>query len=329
MAAARESLAGFVGARASDLVYVPNATTGINILARSLPLESGDEVLATDHEYGAVDRTWRFICRRRGARYVRAPVPLPIRSPEEIVEAVWSRVTDRTRALFCSHVTSPTAMIFPVAELVGRARDAGIISIVDGAHAPGQIDLDLDALGADVYAANCHKWLMAPKGAGFLHVRPELHERIDPLVVSWGWEAETPGPSLLVDRHEWQGTRDVAAYLAVPEAIRFHRENDWARVGRDCHRLLQSACDRVARITGLEPVSPGGPAWFAQMAAVPLPPCDAESFQQRLLEEHRIEIPVIEWNSRQLLRISIQGYNTEADVDALEAALKNLLRSGA
>lgn len=329
MAAARESLAGFVGARAADLVYVPNATTGINIVARSLPLESGDEVLATDHEYGAVDRTWRFICRRRGADYVRAPVPLPAHSPDEIVDAVWSRVTSRTRVLFCSHITSPTAVVFPVAELVRRAREKGIITIVDGAHAPGQIDLDLDALGADVYAANCHKWLMAPKGAGFIHVRPELHERIDPLVVSWGWEAETPGPSPLVDRHEWQGTRDVAAYLAVPEAIRFYRENDWARVGRDCHELLRTACERVSRVTGLESLTPDWDGWFGQMAAVALPPCDADAFQQRLLEEHRIEIPVIEWNGRQLLRISIQGYNTVADVDALEAALAALLRSGA
>jgi len=173
IAEARTALGAYVGAGADDLVYVPNATTGLNIVARSLELAPGDEVLATDHEYGALDRTWRFICAKRGARYVRQPVELPITSAEEVVEAVWAGVTDRTRVLFLSHITSPTAIIIPVAELVRRAREAGIITVVDGAHAPGQIPLDLESLGVDFYAGNCHKWMMAPKGSAFLYARRE------------------------------------------------------------------------------------------------------------------------------------------------------------
>ncbi|MGH7429780.1 MAG: aminotransferase class V-fold PLP-dependent enzyme, partial [Candidatus Methylomirabilaceae bacterium] len=170
---ARAALAEFVGAEADDLVYVSNATTGVNIVARSLSLGRGDEVLGTDHEYGALDRTWRFICERHGATYVRASIPVPVVSREEVVDAVWSRVTPRTRVLFISHITAPTALILPIDELVRRARDAGILTVIDGAHAPGQIPVDVTALGADFYAGNCHKWLCAPKGAGFLHARRE------------------------------------------------------------------------------------------------------------------------------------------------------------
>ncbi|MBU0496050.1 MAG: aminotransferase class V-fold PLP-dependent enzyme [Chloroflexi bacterium] len=153
---ARAALEAFVGAAADDLVYIPNATTGVNIVARSLPLAPGDEVLTTDHEYGAMDRTWRFVCGQRGTRYVRQPVPLPITSVEQVVDAIWAGVTPHTRVLFLSHITSPTAVTLPVTELVHRAREAGLITVIDGAHAPGQVPLDLTALGVDFYLANCH-----------------------------------------------------------------------------------------------------------------------------------------------------------------------------
>jgi len=325
MCKARQSLAAFVGADADNLVYVPNATTGLNIVIRSLPLREGDEVLSTDHEYGALDRAWRFVCRKRGARYLRQPVPLPVESAEQVVEAIWSGVTPRTRALFLSHITSPTAIIFPVAELIRRAREADILTIVDGAHAPGQIPLDLNALGADVYSGNCHKWLMSAKGAAFLHVCREVQQKIEPLVVSWGWEADRPGPSRFIDEQEWQGTRDIAAYLSVPAAINFIQEHDWPRVRQECHELVRYARDRVSQLTGLPPVTPDLTEWFAQMAALPIPPCDLDVLKRRLYDEFRIEIPTVEWNGRHFVRISIQAYNTQADVDALVHALKTLL----
>ncbi len=322
---ARDALGAFVGADAGDLVYVPNATTGLNIVARSLPLEPGDEVLGTDHEYGALDRAWRFVCAKRDARYIRQPVPLPVKSAQQVVQAVWSGVTGRTRVLFLSHITSPTAIILPVAELVRCARDAGIITVIDGAHAPGQIPLDLATLGADFYSGNAHKWLSSPKGSAFLYARREMQCILEPLVVSWGWEPEKPVSSRFVAANEYQGTRDIAAYLAVPAAIRFMAEHDWPRVQRACHELVRYARERITALTGLDPITPDDPVWFAQMAAFPLPPCDADVLQRRLYDEFRVEIPIVTWNKRQFVRISVQGYNTRADVDAFVQALAELL----
>lgn len=325
MRAARTTLAHFVGAEADEVVYVTNATVGLNTVARSLALRPGDEVLATDHEYGALDRTWRFVCAKHGATYIRTPVPVPIVSPDDVVEAVWAGVTDRTRVLFISHLTSPTAIILPVQELITRARERGIITIIDGAHAVGQIDLNLRQLGADFYASNCHKWLMSPKGSAFLYARRDVQHLVEPLVVSWGWEADKPTSSRFIDEQEWQGTRDIAAYLSVPAAIRFFHGHDWPTVRRDCHELVRYARAQVMALTGLPPLTPDDPAWFTQMSALPLPPCDLDELKRRLYDEHRVEIPVIRWNERYFVRLSIQGYNTRTDVDTLIDALRRLL----
>ena len=325
MREAREPLGAYLGAAADDVVYVPNATTGLNIVARSLPLEPGDEVLATDHEYGALDRTWRFVCARCGAKYLWQPVPLPIESAEQVIDAIWSGVTPRTRVLFISHITSPTAIIFPVEELIRRARAANIITVIDGAHAPGQIDLNLQALGADFYSGNLHKWLMTPKGSAFLYARPEVQHLVEPLVVSWGWQSDRPGPSHFIDEQEYQGTRDIAAYLAVPAAIQFMRANDWPQVRRHCHELVRDARARVSALTNLGPIVPDDAAWFNQMASLPLPRLDVDVLKRRLYAEFKIEIPIIAWNDRCFARISVQGYNTQSDVDALVAALQRLL----
>ena len=325
MRSARESLAAYVGADADDLVYVPNATTGLNIVARSLPLQPGDQVLSTDHEYGALDRTWRFVCQKRGASYVNRPIPVPVGSRDQVVETLWAGVTERTRVLFLSHITSPTALILPIAELVRGARERGIITVIDGAHAPGQIPVDLRALGAGFYAGNCHKWMCAPKGSAFLYASREAQALLEPLVVSWGWESEAPGPSRFVDEHEWQGTRDIAAYLSVPDAIAFLESHDWPLVQQNCHELARAARSAITELTGLEPISPDTPEWYAQMVTVPLPPCDAQVLKQRLYDEFAVEVPIITWKDRQFIRVSIQGYNTQEDVDALLAGLRPLL----
>ena len=334
MKAAREALASYVHSAPEDLVYVPNATTGLNVVARSLPLQPGDEVLATDHEYGALDRTWRFVCAKRSSTYVNYPLPLPIRSAEQAVETIWAGVTPRTRVLFISHYTSPTALILPVAELIRRAREAGILTVVDGAHAPGQMPLDLTALGADFYAGNLHKWLCAPKGAGFLCARREVQPLLKPLVVSWGWNRGDGAAGLLdlgdntsqfIDEQEWQGTRDPAAYLSVPAAIQFQAGHGWPRVRQECHELLREARQRIEELTGLPPICPDSPEWYAQMAAFPLPKCDGATLQRRLYDEYRVEVPIIEWGGRQLVRVSVQGYNTEDDVEVLLGGLEDLL----
>jgi isopenicillin-N epimerase len=322
---ARDELAAFMGAAADDLVYVPNATTGLNIIARSLALQPEDEVLSTDHEYGALDRTWRFVCERRGARYINQTLPVPVESPEQVIQTLWEGVSEGTRVLFLSHVTSPTSLILPVAELVRRAREAGILTVIDGAHAPGQLQVDLTSLGADFYVGNCHKWMCAPKGAAFLYARREAQSLIEPLVVSWGWQSDTPGPSRFIDEQEWQGTRDIAAYLAVPSAIAFQAENDWPSVREDCHELTRSARQAIANLTGLDPISPDSSQWYAQMVSVPLPSCDAKALQRRLYDEFAIEVPIVLWNGQPMVRVSVQGYNTSADVEALVFALSRLL----
>jgi isopenicillin-N epimerase len=268
-----------------------------------------------------MDRTWRFLCRRAGARYLRRELPWPVDDPAAVVEAVWSGVTDRTRVLFLSHLTSPTALVLPVAELVGRARARGILTVIDGAHAPGQLDLDLDALGADFYTGNCHKWLLAPKGAAFLYARRERQDLLEPLVVSWGWESDEPGPSRFVDEHEWTGTRDPSAALAVPAALDFLRAHDWPRVRAACRELLLEARRTLGDLTGLAPPAPPDP-WLAQMATLPLPPCDPAALGRALRGRHRVEIPVFAFAGRPCLRLSIQAYNTPDDVAALAAALQ-------
>jgi isopenicillin-N epimerase len=320
--AARESLAAYVNCDADDLVYVPNATTGLNIVARSLPLGAGDEIVTTDHEYGALDRTWTFGCEKTGAVYKPVPIPVPLTTPKDFVERVWAAVTPRTRVLYLSHITSPTALIFPIQELVRRARDAGIISVIDGAHAPGQIPLDLSALDADFYSGNCHKWMLAPKGSAFLYARRALQNLIEPLVVSWGWRPETPARSKFVQEQEWQGTRDIAAYLAVPAAIEFMHAHHWQAVRAECRALGRYARETISSLTGLSPLSPDADEWFSQMLSLPLPPCNPALLKQLLYDEDKIEVPILTWQNRHLLRVSLQAYNTRAHVDALVAALR-------
>jgi isopenicillin-N epimerase len=321
LADARATLAAYLHTDAANLVFVPNATTGINMVARSLPLRAGDEILATDHEYGALHRTWQFVCKKTGAHYVRHPIPAPVAPREEVVEAFWQGVTARTRVIFLSHVTSPTALILPVAEICRRARAAGILTVVDGAHAPGQVPIDLTALGVDFYSGNCHKWLSAPKGSAFLYVHPAYQSLIEPLVVSWGWHDEAP----FVSRHQMQGTRDLSAFLSVPAAIEFQQVHDWEEVQRRCHALASQARARLTDLTGLPPLTPDSPEWFAQMISIPLSPCDLPELSRRLSEEYRIEVPLPFWNGLHLIRISFQAYNTQDDLDHLITALTTLL----
>jgi isopenicillin-N epimerase len=324
---ARAALAGYVGTAAADLVFVPNATTGVNTVARSLGLQPGDEVLTTDHEYGACDATWQRLCQASGARIVRVEVPLPFER-EGFVERLLQAATPRTRIVFASHISSTTALIFPVAELCRAARRHGLLTLIDGAHAPGQIALDLDAIGADFYTGNAHKWLCAPKGAAFLHARPEHHERLHAPVTSWGDAEGTGGHAgfeaylgrgVLERRLQWQGTRDLSAFLAVPAAIEFQRRHDWDAVRRRCHAMAVALMHRVATRHGLPPI--GRDDDFAQMVPLPVPHQDAEALRERLFDKHGIEVPVTQHGGRTFVRVSVQGYNSDADLQALEDAL--------
>jgi isopenicillin-N epimerase len=310
--AARGALAAYVGCQTQDLAFVQNATTGVNLAVRSLPLGAGDEVLATDLEYGACDLAWEWACRRAGARYVRAPIPFPVREPSEVVEALFAHASERTRAVYVSHVTSTTGLVLPLEEIVARARALGLVTIVDGAHAPAQVPVDLAALGADYYAGNAHKWLGAPKGAGFLHTQPEHQDRVDAAIVSWGYsEGDT-----FSERIEKQGTRDPAAWLSVPDAIRFQAERDWDAVRDRSRRLCRDARRELCELVGTAPLAPD--SMVAQMATVRLPRPSPE-LSQRLFRRHRVEIPLDRGHN--LLRLSVAGYTTRDEIDRLLAAL--------
>jgi isopenicillin-N epimerase len=302
----RCALAAFVGTGANDLTLVPNAGTGVNMAARALDLQPGDEVLATNLEYGACDLMWQWLCERTGARYIRTDV-----------DQLFEHRSERTRALFLSHITSETALLLPAEEIVARARAEELVTIVDGAHAVAQLDLDLSAIGADFYAGNCHKWLCAPKGAGFLYVRPEWQERVDSPIVSWGYDE----PATFLSRTEHQGTRDPAAYLAVPDAIAFQREHD---VRKQCVALARDACRELCALLGTEPLGPD--AQILQMASVQLREPKPD-LSQRLFDEHRIEIPTMGPRRDDLLRISIAAYTQREDVERLLDVLPGALRT--
>jgi isopenicillin-N epimerase len=295
---ARLRLAHFVGATANDLVFTPNATSALNAVIRSLRIRPEEEILTTKHEYGAILRTLGFI----RANVVQV-------EPEELVE----NISIRTRAVVMSHITSPTALVLPVAEMCAAARRVGVLSVVDGAHVPGHVPVDITSLGADVYAGNCHKWLCAPKGSGFLWVRPEHQDWIEPLVVSWGYH-EAAG---FGERHGWQGTRDPAAYLALPAAIEMHATFDLGRA----RALADEAESRLAPY-GLRPLRG---ARSPLMRALTVRAADPAGLHRRLYEEHRVEVPVYEWEDTTLMRVSIGPYNDEADltrlVDAVRACL--------
>jgi isopenicillin-N epimerase len=317
LAESRAVLANYLGTRRDDLVYMTNATTGVNTVARSLELGPGDEVLSTDHEYGACDRTWRFLAQKKGFTYLKQSISLPLLGSDNFIEQLWRGVTARTKLIYLSHITSSTATIFPVAEVCRRARKQGILTLVDGAHAPGQIPLDLQQIDADFYTGNLHKWLCGPKGAGFLYAKPEAQGLLEPLVVSWGWQSDNPGPSQFVDYQEWQGTRDLSAFLSVPAAIQFQEENNWDQVRIDCHNLAMQTETSIREMTGL-PSLYQNDNWYAQMVVVPLPPeTDCASLKEFLDQNHRIEVPLIEWNGQALVRVSLQAYNSQRDVDAL------------
>jgi isopenicillin-N epimerase len=324
----RQVLGEYLNADADDLVYIPNATHGVNIVARSLVLRPGDEILTTDHEYGACDYTWEFVCKKTGAVYIHQSIPLPVQSGDEIVEQFWQGVTSRTKVIFLSHITSPTALRMPVERICQRGQQAGILTLVDGAHAPGQIPLDLEAVGADFYTGNCHKWLLSPKGAAFLYARREAQPLVEPLIVSWGYHstAETTTGSRFLDYLQWTGTKDPAAFLCVPDAIRFMKEHDWEKVRKNCHILLGQTIERICGLTGLEPLYPIDYDFYRQMAIAPLPEVKELSMLKACLyDEYKVEVPLIEWNGRHFVRISVQGYNTQEDVDALLDALCSLL----
>jgi isopenicillin-N epimerase len=325
LAETREKIGDYLNCDPDSFVNIMNSTWGVNLIIRSLDLEEGDEVLTTNHEYGACTMAWDWLLDKMGARLIRHNIPLPATSHEEIVESLWWQVTERTEAILVSHITSPTALTLPVELICQRAREAGILTIVDGSHAPGQIPLYIAAAAAEIYTGNFHKWLCSPKGSAFLYVRPEEQGWVESLIISWGWgQKGVLEPSTFVKRNQWQGTRDPSAFLSVPAAIDFQTEHDWPSVRARCHELARETRQRIADFSGCEPIHPDSPEWFAQLVACPIRTSDPAALKQRMYDEFRVEAPISSWGGLDMVRVSYQGYNDHDDLERLMEAVESL-----
>jgi isopenicillin-N epimerase len=353
--AARARLGAFIGAHADDIAFVPNATTGVNTVLRSMEptFEPGDEILTTDHDYNACINAIRYVCGRAGAQPVVAKVPFPPRDADEVVAAILSAVTPRTKLVVVSHVTSPTALVLPIARIVAALTERGIDTLVDGAHAPGMLPLNLDALNAAYYTGNAHKWLCAPKGAGFLHVRRDRQGGIRPLVISHGTNSPRRERSRFRLEFDWLGTLDSSAYLSIPAALEFMGTllpGGWPEVQRRNHetvmaarRVLQAAVDLrqdaapqdlIGSMATIEVPTDLAPAPItASPEGAPDETWPLDPLFDWLFSEHRIDAPVYAWPHtpaegasarRRLLRVSAQVYNEPADYERLARVLTEL-----
>lgn len=324
LAKSRQALAEYMHCAPEDLVFVTNPSYAVNTVAKSLDLKSGDEILATNIEYGACDRAWDFVCQKAGAKYVRQPIRLPLTSKEAFVEDFFKGVSDQTKMIFISQITSTTGLILPVKEICEMAKSKGLLTFVDGAHVPGQIPLDLSDLKADFYTGACHKWMMTPKGCSFLYVKKEF-QPLDPLVVSWGYNSLFPSDSLFLDYHQMTGTRDFSAFLTVPKAIEFMKQHDWKKVAAGCRKIVQENALRFCDLVGSKPLAPVTDEFIAQLFSIPVQTDQPEQLQRHLFEKYKIEIPVMRQEKEIYLRYSINAFNSQEDLDYLYDSLQEIM----
>jgi len=325
----RKTLSDFIGCKKDDIIFSPNPSTALNTVIKSLDLKENDEILTTNHEYGALDKTWDFICTKTGAKYIQQDIKLPLISNEDFIKQFTKGITNKTKIIFFSHITSSTALIFPAKEICAIAKEKDILCIIDGAHAPAHINLNIEEIDPDVYVGACHKWMCSPKGVSFLYVKKEFQNKIDPLVISWGYGAK--GTSLLpgnndktykqfINYHEWQGTRDMSAYLTIPTTIKFLNNYKWKEVSSECHKINLWARKKINQLLNKKPLC--SDKFLGQMSSIYLDFKNPIETQVNFYKKHKIQIPFIDWNDKSLIRISIQAYNNKNDVLKLLDALK-------
>ncbi|MBI2269811.1 MAG: aminotransferase class V-fold PLP-dependent enzyme [Bacteroidetes bacterium] len=323
----REALAEYINCSPDDVVFTTNPSYAINTIAKSFPFKPGDEMLGTNIEYGALDRTWNYYCKKSQAKYIRQNIDLPIVSKEQVIEQFFKGLSAKTKAIYISQITSATGLILPVKEICEIAKEKGLLTIVDGAHVPGHIPLDLQAIKADIFTGACHKWMMAPKGCSFLYVKKEYQDMFDPLVISWGYEALFPSYSQFQDYHQFNGTRDFSAFLSIPSVIKFMNENNWEEVTKYCRDLVKKNALRFCDLVGTVPITPISDEFLGQMFSIPVNCKDPEKLQRLLFEKYKIEVPVARQDERTFLRYSIQVFNTQEDLDVLYRAIEDILRT--
>lgn len=326
----REALGEYLHCPTDDVVYVTNPSYAVNIVAKSFGLSKGDEILTTNLEYGACDRTWKYYCDKVGAIYKQQPVTLPLTTKEFFIEEFFKGVTPKTKLIFLSHITSSTALRLPVEEICKKAKELGILSFVDGAHAPGQIPVNLTEIGVDIYTGACHKWMMTPKGSSFLYVRKELQDKFDPLVVSWGYNSAFPSHSRFLDYHQTQGTRDYSAFCTIPTAIDFMKKNNWQEVAKECRKITHNNAQKFCDVVGATPISPIHEDFLVQLFSIPIQvkTITPEALHDLFFDKYKIEIPVMRHGNDVYLRYSIQAFNTQEDLDVLYEAVRELREEG-
>lgn len=324
---AKKPLAKFIGCDAEDFFFTPNPTFAVNTIMRSLNLQKDDEILTTNHEYGAMDRTWNFYCKKSGAKYIRKEISLPIISKEQILEEFWKGYSSKTKVIFLNQISSSTALIFPVKEICDKAQQLGLITIVDGAHVPGHIDLNIQELNPDFYTGTLHKWMLAPKGSSFLYVKKEFQSDIDPLVVSWGYESLAPSESQFLDYHEYQGTQDVSQYLCTPKVIEFLEENNWKEKSKACRKLVLDNYKRFCDLVGTQPICPISEEFLGQMASIPIRTEKPMELKELLYSKYKIQIPIMPLNDKIYMRYSINVYNYQEDLEVLYRAITDIIES--
>jgi len=323
----REDLSTFISCDSDDLIFVPNPTTAINSIIRSLKIDKNYEVLTSNHEYGAMIRAWDWFSKDKGYSLIQNNLKLPFTTKNNFVDDFWQLVTNKTKIIFLSHITSPTAIIFPIEEICQRAKNEGIMTIIDGAHAPGHIDLHISDLDPDIYIGACHKWLSAPKGSSFMYVKKEIQNSIDPLIVSWGKDVD-PSPSSFINENQYQGTRDFSSFLSVSTAINFQKNNNWDIVQAKCKDLTKQTLISLQEILKTDLLCPVNDNWLAQMASIHIPVNDSSKIKNTLLINHKIEIPIFQWDNKNMLRFSFNAYNDESDSNALIDAIKEIFFKG-
>ena len=328
----RSSLGSYINCDKNDLIYVPNPTHAVANIINNVNLDIGDEVLSTDLEYGSCDRMWFYEAEQKGFVYNRSKVSLPIIDKESFCNDFWKNATEKTKYIFISQITSSTGMILPIPEIVLEAKSRGIKTIIDGAHVPAHIDLDINDLDPDYYVGACHKWLCCPKGVSFLYVKKDQQENIQPQIMSWGWGEEyeefkdstqLKSSSRFINIFQWQGTRDMSAFLTVPKAIEFQEKYDWDSVRNRCKKMIIDARNQISTVTNLPKICPDD--WLGQMASFLFPADDVAELKNSLYNDYQIEIPAMSYNGYSALRISIQGYNSEDEVDYLVETLKKFI----
>ena len=320
----RKALANYLSCDDNDLVFVTNPSYAVNIIAKSFNLKAGDEILATNLEYGACDKTWNYYCNKVGAKYIRQEIPFPLTTTEEFVEAFFKGLTSKTKLVFISHITSTTGLRLPAEAICKKAKELGLMTFVDGAHAPAQIDLNLSTLQADIYTGACHKWMMTPKGSSFLYVKKELQHLFDPLIVSWGYEPNLSTPATFFDYHQMQGTRDYSAFLTIPIAIDFMEKNDWKNVSKDCRDMVRENATRFATLLNTEALTTNPNEFLVQLCSTKIKTNEPLKLKQLLYDTYKIEVPVMQLDDKVFLRYSIQIFNTQKDLDILYDALVDI-----